>query len=96
MAKKEVLQRRYQNLLLGNNFSEDPLEVYWEEMYTLFYEYMQTNKRVPKDCEVYLNKPLGNWLAYQIKLMRYDCLSEDQYQRISILTTKEPERNNQQ
>jgi len=92
---REFLQRRYQNLLLGNNFSEDPLEVYWEEMYALLYEYVQTNKRTPKDCEVYLDKPLGKWLEYQLKLMRYNSLSEDQYKRLSILTQKEHGRNNQ-
>jgi hypothetical protein len=64
-------------------------------MYALLYEYVQTNKRTPKDCEVYLDKPLGNWLAYQFKLMRYNSLSEDQYERLSILTKKEHGRNNQ-
>lgn len=93
---REYLQQRYQALLSKNGYSEDPLEIYWEEMYSLFYEYVQTNNKTPQAGEVYLDKPLGNWLAYQVKLMKYNCLSDEQYRRLALLNTKKTRRKNNQ
>lgn len=85
-TEKEILKEQYKTVLLRNGYLEDPLEMYWQEMYTLYREFFKINNRTPKNEEVYLSKPLGNWLAYQVKLMKYNWLSEDKYRLLALYT----------
>lgn len=85
-TEKEVLKEQYKIVLLKNGYTEDPLEVYWQEMYTLYREFFKINNRTPKNEEMYLGKPLGNWMAYQVKLMKYNWLSEEKYRLLALYT----------
>ena len=87
-TEKDFLQKQYQTLLVKKGYSEDPLELHWQEMYRLCCEFLEINNRTPQKGEMYLEKPLGNWLAYQVKAMRYDCLSEEQYHLLSLYMKK--------
>ena len=91
-TEKEFLQQRYQAVLVKKGYSEDPLELYWTEMYRLCCEFVEINNRTPQNEEVYSDKPLGNWLAYQVKLMKYNCLTEDQYRLLGLLHIYETEQ----